>query len=70
MDIHGRVERLSKSNAYNAIENHKKGILEKLSSKLINPWKCEIRKFAQNTLEKVDETAIESTKLICRKIQI
>ena len=60
LDIHGRVEWLNESNSYNA---------GKLSFRLINRWKYEIGKFSKNTLQKVVKTSIESTKLICEKIQ-
>ena len=63
LGIEDRVERLSEGNAYLTVKDHKEEFPEKLSFRLINPSKSEIRKISKIILEKVNKVVIKSTKI-------
>ena len=59
LKIDDRVQKLDENEAYVTIKDHKEGLPDKISCRLINPSKTDIGKISKQILDRVNNTILE-----------
>ena len=63
LNIDDRIEKIQETEAYTTIKDHKKGLPNNPSFRLINPSKSDVGKISKKILDKINQRVIQETKL-------
>ena len=63
LKINDRVQKLDENEAYITIKDHKEGFPNKISCRLINPFKTDTGKISKQILDRVKNTILEKNKV-------
>ena len=63
LNIDDRIEKIQETEAYITIKDHKKGFPNNSSFRLINPSKSDIGRISKKILDKINQRAIQETKV-------
>ena len=63
LKINDRAQKLDENEAYVTIKDHNERFLDKISCRLTNPSKTDIRKVSKQILDRVNKTILEKNKV-------